>query len=202
MNISETKFNFLKDDCIKLFGNEVGAEVYKNTDELYIKLCEENDSQNNDAIKTHMTENMFPPMAYYLTLRENNIEKDAALDYVRKETQKTAEAKRGANAKMASLPCAYLLYRMFVKKVMKKNFPVEGWETEWVQLDGKQIAFNMKRCIYKGMCEKYSCPELCTVYCENDDIAFAGLMPKIKFERTETLGQGGQCCDFRFIKNE
>ena len=37
---------------------------------------------------------------------------------------------------------------------------------------------------------EYEFPELCTVFCENDDIAFNGLMPKIRFERNGTLGQG------------
>ena len=44
------------------------------------------------------------------------------------------------------------------------------------------------------------CPELCPLYCENDDIAFAGLAPKITFRRTGTLASGALCCDFHFLK--
>ena len=44
------------------------------------------------------------------------------------------------------------------------------------------------------------CPELCPLYCENDDIAFAGLAPKITFRRTGTLASGAPCCDFHFLK--
>mgnify|MGYP002226113380 FL=1 len=46
----------------------------------------------------------------------------------------------------------------------------------------------------------YDCPELCCVYCENDDISFSGLLPKIRFERTGTLGNGSPYCDFHFLK--
>ena len=42
--------------------------------------------------------------------------------------------------------------------------------------------------------------ELCQIYCENDNIAFSGLLPKIRFERAGTIGEGAECCDFHFIK--
>jgi hypothetical protein len=34
----------------------------------------------------------------------------------------------------------------------------------------------------------------------NDDISFSGLLPKIRFERTGTLGNGSPYCDFHFLK--
>lgn len=49
------------------------------------------------------------------------------------------------------------------------------------------------------MCEKYCCPELCTVFCQSDITAFSGYEPKIRFERAGTLGEGADCCDFHFI---
>ena len=36
----------------------------------------------------------------------------------------------------------------------------------------------------------------------NDDIAFSGLMPEIRFERTGTLGKNADHCDFHFVKNK
>ncbi|MBQ1373838.1 MAG: L-2-amino-thiazoline-4-carboxylic acid hydrolase [Aeriscardovia sp.] len=35
-----------------------------------------------------------------------------------------------------------------------------------------------------------------------DDIAFSGLMPEIRFERTGTLGKNADRCDFHFVKNK
>ena len=49
------------------------------------------------------------------------------------------------------------------------------------------------------MCEKYSCPELCTLFCQSDITVFSGYEPKIKFERNGTLEGGANCCDFHFI---
>ena len=77
------------------------------------------------------------------------------------------------------------MYRMGVKKHMAKNFPPQGWKTEWVRCDGKEIHFNLCSCLYYASCVENGCPKLCRVYCENDNIAFSGLMPKIRFERAE-----------------
>ena len=56
-------------------------------------------------------------------------------------------------------------------------------------------------CLYNHYFTELGCPELTKIFCENDDIAFSGLMPKIRFERKGTLGKGVDCCDFHFIKN-
>ena len=139
-------------------------------------------------------------MAYYKALFAEGYGKDESLNFVRKETRKTAEMKKDTMAKMARLPFTYSIYRMFVKKFMAKNFPPVGWKTEWVRCDGHEIHFNLHSCIYWEMCRKYECPELCVVYCESDNISFSGLLPKISFNRNGSLGAGSDCCDFHFLK--
>lgn len=200
--LAETKLYFLKEDCVALFGDEKGWQIYDYAEKIYEKLCVDADYKNNDAIKFHLSMNLYPAMAYYKALRNMGYNEDETLIYVRKETVKAAEIKKADQAKVVNMPCAYLMYRLFVKGVMKKNFPDAGWETEWVRCDGKEIHFNLKRCIYKDLCDQEGCPKLCSVYCENDDIAFSGLLPKIRFERASTLGKGAECCDFHFIKNK
>ena len=101
---------------------------------------------------------------------------------------------------LETMPFAYTIYRLGVKKHMRKNFPDDGWTTEWVKCNGKEIHFNLHNCIYWELTKMYDCPELCCVYCENDDISFSGLLPKIRFERTGTLGNGSPYCDFHFLK--
>lgn len=200
MRIDETPFSFLLDDCIGKFGEEKGKNIYLEADAMFSKLEAEADYKGNDAIRDHIQMKLLPPMSYYKSLLFEGYDSDAALNLVRKETQKTAEKKKAAMAKMARLPFAYSIYRMCVKKFMEKNFPAAGWKTEWVRCDSKEIHFNLHGCIYWDMCRKYGCPELCTVYCENDNISFSGLFPKIIFERSGTLGKGALLCDFHFRK--
>ena len=200
MKISETTLPFLKNDCLQIFGQETGAAIFQRTETIYRELLQNTEQPKSDAVKEHMQRKLFPPMAYYKALRAKGIDQDKALEYVRRETRQAAAVKHGEMNKIARLPFAYTIYRMGVKKHMKKNFPEEGWTTEWVRCDGTEIHFNLRRCIYQELTEQYNCPELCCVYCENDDISFSSLLPKIRFERTGTLGNGADCCDFHFVK--
>lgn len=100
------------------------------------------------------------------------------------------------------MPFTYSLFKMFAKSHMKKKYPIEGFTVKWRRYDYKEIHFDIVRCIYKEMCEKYCCPELCTVFCQSDVTAFAGYKPKIRFERLGTIGEGANCCDFHFIRGK
>ena len=200
MRISETTFPFLENDCVQTFGAEKGSAIFQQTEALYQKLLSGADYTYSDAVKEHLQRKLFPPMAYYKVLCANDISKEKALEYVKQETHKAASVKRDEMKKLANLPFAYSIYRMGVKKHMRKNFPDAGWQTEWIRCDRKEIHFNLHRCIYRDLTNQYGCPELCCVYCENDDISFSGLMPRIRFERNGTLGNGAPYCDFHFIK--
>ena len=195
MRISETTFPFLENDCVQTFGAEKGSAIFQQTEALYQKLLSGADYKNSDAVKEHLQRKLFPPMAYYKVLCANGISKEKALEYVKQETHKAASVKRDEMKKLANLPFAYSIYRMGVKKHMRKNFPDAGWQTEWIRCDRKEIHFNLHRCIYRDLTNQYGCPELCCVYCENDDISFSGLMPRIRFERNGT-GNGYPESDF------
>ena len=200
MKISETTFPFLEGDCVQRFGMEKGNAIFRQTEAVYEELLAHADDKHNTVIRNHLQRKLFPPMAYYKTLCANGFSKEKALEYVKQETCKAASAKRDKMKKMAGLPFAYGLYRMGVKSFMRKNFPDDGWQTEWVRCDGKEIHFNLHRCIYWDLTNQHGCPELCCVYCENDAISFSGLLPKIRFERGGTLGNGAPFCDFHFVK--
>lgn len=200
MKINETTLHFLENDCVQQFGNEKGTAIFKWTETTYQELLDKADDHNSTAIRNHLQSKMFPSMAYYKALRAEGISKEKALEYVRKETQKAANVQKEEMNKLGNMPFAYTFFRAGVKKHMKKNFPDKGWKTEWVKCDGKEIHFNLHSCIYWELTNMYECPELCCVYCENDDITFQGLLPKIRFERAGTLGGGSPYCDFHFIK--
>ena len=97
------------------------------------------------------------------------------------------------------MPFTYGLFKMFAKSLLKKKYPIVGFTVEWKRNDSNEIHFDIARCLYRDMCEKYCCPELCTVFCQSDITAFSGYEPKIRFERAGTLGEGADCCDFHLI---
>ena len=64
----------------------------------------------------------------------------------------------------------------------------------WLAFSRSRV--DMMKCPYHDICAEYGCPELCRCFCDSDDISYAGLHPKLIWERTMTLGRGDDRCDF------
>lgn len=200
MDYKETHISFLYDDLVKEYGNEQGKLLYALMCKKFANLCEKEMKSENHAINEHVFERLLPTISMYLTLIENDFTQEEALRIAHKEIQHHASNMAEENAKLKKMPFTYGLFKMFAKSHMKKKYPIEGFTVEWKRHDCKEVHFDIVCCIYKEMCEKYHCPELCTVFCQSDITAFAGYRPKIRFERSGTIGEGANCCDFHFIR--
>lgn len=202
MDYMNTLFPFLLEDCITEFGKESGTEIYNQACERLASMLENADYRNNESIKEHIVKNMFPMISYYLTLQGQGYSKEEAYSLTLKETQKAAHIQKTKNQALARLPFAYRIFKLLAKGIIKKMYPIEGWETEWIQFDNKEIHINFSRCLYFELTACHGCPELCTVFCKNDTVTFSGYEPKIHFERNGTLAEGATCCDFHFIRGK
>ncbi len=198
MSYSDTRFKDIKTVCIEKYGQESGLNIYNKAEELFQKMKDKADYRNSNAIKEHMTKNIFPVLSYYMAMLENGFTTDVAYANTMEETQKHALLAKKSNKKLSKIPFCYYIFKMFCRKIMTKDFPIEGWETEWVRYDNKEIHFNLKRCVYHEITSLYCHPELCTVFCSNDTTSFSGYMPNIKFERSGTIAEGKDMCDFHF----
>lgn len=200
MLLSETPFAFLSGDCCRFFGPEAGADLFARTERRYQALLDTVDDRGSAVFRAHLRDNLLPPMAFYLTLREHGMDQKDALSSVRHETQQAAGAKGARMRRLGRLPGAYGLFRRSVRRVLAKNYPAAGWDTVWVRCDAREIHFDLRRCVYHELTQAMGCPELCCVYCENDEIVFSGLAPRIRFQRGGTLASGTDQCDFHFYR--
>ena len=198
MDYRHTKIPFLQEDCINEFGQETGTKIYELSCELFASMAAEADFRNNKSIKEHIVSNILPTIAYYLTLQNCGYSKEDAYNFALKENQKAANIQKVKNETMGKLPFAYQIFKLFIKSIMKNMYPTEGWETQWIRFDNKEIHLNFTRCIYVELTAHYACPELCTVFCKNDPVVFSGYEPKIQFKRNGTLAEGASCCDFHY----
>ena len=103
--------------------------------------------------------------------------------------------------KMAKLP--------FFLPLMKKILPFgfrhgsgAGWKYEWhLDEDPKdRFHFECRECLYRHIFEERNLMKLGAMFCHSDVINF-GKLPYTDFKRTKTLCQGGDCCDFDFIRH-
>lgn len=69
-----------------------------------------------------------------------------------------------------------------------------------VRIEGAEgFARDMLVCPYFETCKRYGCPEITQFFCKSDDITYGNMHPRLVWKRTQTLGTGGECCDFRLF---
>ncbi len=156
------------------------------------------DYKGSKYIRWHMDTNMLPTIAIYLSFKEHEASSDKAYALTDEVLQISRLINRKKNKKAGKLPFGYYAFSLFCRSIVKKQYPAQGWEIEWVEYSSRQIHFNMKSCIYLETTKKYNCPELCPLFCANDDVILSGYRPAIVFERSGTLAKGQDGCDFHF----
>ncbi len=202
MDYSNTFIPFLREDCINEFGQEKGTEIYGNACGKLASMLANVDYRGSKIIKTHITKIILPTMAYYFSLLASGYSKDDALTITRKETQKSAKIQKKRNESIGRFPFAFQILKLFIRGMMKRMYPVQGWDTEWIKLDSNEIHMNFNRCLHLDVTAEHGCPELCPLFCETDTIIFAGYEPKIRFQRSGTLATSHACCDFHFLRGK
>ncbi|GLB30126.1 hypothetical protein LAD12857_20490 [Lacrimispora amygdalina] len=74
------------------------------------------------------------------------------------------------------------------------------WKVYLKKDNSKEFIFDIQKCLWYDFCCFYHCPELCRIFCRSDYIMYQGIENKIRFTRSKTLGEGGDCCNFLFLK--
>jgi 2-dehydropantoate 2-reductase len=168
------------------------ARVETRYDELYAGRTH----YVNRAMRHHLEARILPILALYQALREDTGDQNAALDQVDELFHTVFAGKRRQVALLRLLPDPFLLFRWIARRKMQRSYPPEGWTTEWVADDKQFLAFTIHRCVYLETMMAYGAPELMPHICTFDDWMFETLPPTIVWERTMTLGRGGDHCDF------
>ena len=102
-----------------------------------------------------------------------------------------------------------LAKRRFFLPLMKKIVPFGfkqgsgvGWRYTWHKDDPKdEFHFECNECIFAKILGRRGLMKLGAMCCHADVINY-GSLPYTDFIRTKTLCQGGDVCDFRFVRHE
>ena len=180
-----------------------GAELRQikaEADGRFRQLTEEN-REVQKALRQHTAMNIFPAISVYETLKKHGMEKEEAVDVIRRFFVRIC----GVMFKPVSwyLHIGGLYHRYpagMVKHSLRDFSPEAGFEYRMLCADNPAVArFDIVSCPYHAMCEKYDCLELNPAFCDSDDAKYGHLHKNLKWARTGTIGKGAPCCDFRII---
>ena len=74
-----------------------------------------------------------------------------------------------------------------------------GLDIEVLGKSDRHVDFNVTRCRYAEFYQELGLAELgYQLQCSRDHAMLAGFNPAMELSRTQTLMEGGSCCDFRF----
>ena len=156
-------------------------------------------AENADASKEkqyHHKRQILPGIAAYETL-QRVMPKEEALQIVHGYVEQLARTSHKQLATLLLIPGLYrLVPSVFVKSTQSVFGPAAGFDPKELQVGNGIWRVDMVKCPYHDTCAEYSYPELCRCFCDSDDISYAGLYPKLIWERNMTLGCGDDRCDF------
>jgi hypothetical protein len=177
----------------------IGFEKYKQVYAKYRDLYSNHDLPKNPFLQQHLIEGILPGLAFYQILRESGESQESALAHI-DQTFEQLFSGRVNNMKMIGrIPFIFSFLRLYIKPAMRQ-YPPEGWKTEWVQNDKNAIRFNMKSCFYLDTLSKYGAAELTASFCKVDDLLYENISSKFSWQRTMTIGRGDAFCDFCFAR--
>ncbi len=176
-------------------GNDRGNRVFGEQEKVLSTLIHNTKGKSENQMKT-LTQTILPRVALYKVLLNNDFSEEDVYACVRKYMlEKVAAKKHASTAKMEIVPGFYTIYSKIFLKIMRTTDLQEN-----TQSSGKNYYdVTITKCLWHTACVENGCPELCRLFCDVDDVTYGGLK-KIGFTRTQTLGYGGDCCDFHFFK--
>ena len=193
MKIKQQKI--IKDFLFSELDTEVAQKIFDEQNNILDKIILNAFNKTKNKLKT-LKNTILPRIALYKALNNygfsmedsNNHMKNYMLNYI-------AKSKHNSMVKMEKVPGFYSLYSKIFLKIMRKTDLQQSKQKH----NAKSFDVTITKCLWHQACVENECPELCRLFCDVDNITY-GELNKIGFTRTQTLGYGGDCCDFHFFK--
>ncbi len=158
-------------------------------------LIKSQSGKSESQMKT-LSGTILPSIALYKALMKSGLAQEEAYARVQKYMiEKVAAQKHASTAKMETVPFFYALYSRIFLRIVRT---ADAWESTQ-RRDRDFFDVTITKCLWHTACAENGCPELCRLFCEADNVTYGGLK-KIGFSRTQTLGYGGEACDFHFFR--
>lgn len=194
---SNRKYHFICKELIKLYGEDTTQQITALAEKHYAD-CELLCQNASEGEWQHLSGTILPAVSLYKALLE--IDPENALKSAHTVMLKLCEMGGAVAGKMMKLPGMKEFFMWFLPKMAVKLFGEScGFRYENYEASKHMLKMDMTDCPYCRYAKLFGCPELMPVFCDSD-FATYGNLPGIRFERTQTLGSGSSCCDFKFTR--
>ena len=190
--------NVLQPILVQRFGEKNGMALREAAQVKYDQL-KPLAKKETPGRKSNLVNGIYPFVAIYQTLLEGGLTQDQAMEHMYAIMEaRTRQGMRKTYEKMGKLPFFYTMFRF----MFTKGLGGDSWDVDWVSNTGKRFEYNITRCLWHDACTELGCPELCRIFCRNDELNFSDVSRHLYFERESTLADGGDCCDFHFFPHK
>lgn len=193
---TDTVFRETKPLMILKYGEEITARVMRNAVTRYHELLLIHASEIQ-VVRNHTAKRIYPVIAIYESMQNEGIDKDEALEFLDWSCCKRAK-KEAEYIQFALLfPGMYKLMPGIFRRSTKRRYSEKaGFEETVHKISKTHVKFDMTKCLYCDVCRENGVPELAICFCHAANVKKGNMHPKLKWNRTKTLGEGADCCDF------
>lgn len=165
----------------------------------YWELYQQREIPKNYVLRIHLNQAILPVLAFYQVLLPlNEGDQETTIREIEGVTRLwILRTTRFFIKPLRFFRKPFALFRPGFEIVMKL-FPPAGFEIDYLEKSEERIAFDIKGCFYLNTLTRYGIPALTPVFCAADEAMAELFPPSIGFKRTQTLGRGGELCDFRY----
>ncbi|MBR4162335.1 MAG: L-2-amino-thiazoline-4-carboxylic acid hydrolase [Solobacterium sp.] len=154
-----------------------------------------------EADKLHAYGFIFPSAAVYLCMKEK-IGQEEAYDILETAAIRNTKPMGEKIGKMMQIPGMKDLFIRIWDPLTKKMFSEKtGFKNQFYPKEKDAYRMDILACPYHKYLTLLGCPEINKIYCDND-VRTYGNLPGLEFRRTQTIGTGGERCDFYIGKKE
>lgn len=177
---------------LRVLGEKTGKEVMAESREqaaAFLAVSQETSPSRRETMRT----TILPRTAVYTVLKRRGLDAEKLMEKYLREVQ--GPTARDQYTGLEWVPRFFEIFRWAFRKATASS---DAWDSTF-EAEKDRFDLTIRKCLWYDTCVECGCPEACRFFCECDNYSF-GELKKVGFRRTQTLGTGGDCCDFHFYK--
>ena len=195
------KENALIKGTVRIIGAEIDkdkAERINKSAHLRLRELMEENINDSPALRKHTFSRIYPGIAVYEAMRSEEIPSEKAVWCLREYYQQYCKIPAAAIRTILKIPGLYRKVPSLLLKTSLRGFSeASGFVYRFPEHSANETCFDIVKCPYYETCCRYGHPEITKAFCDSDDVSYGDMHPKLIWGRTQTIGHGADCCNFK-----